>query len=172
MNEWLAVAGATNVSEKVEQKVLEVLDDQLVAVRMKLTTGTVEEILPEKWRTEAEERIPQITSYILSQSENYFNSDEGRAMFRKLIDDFLSSKGTFGSMVNMFFGESETLVSKVQREALKFIAAPGTYALVNTIILSEWGKLQKRPMDELISGFDWDGLFGSINDLREKRVSD
>ena len=33
----------------------------------KLTTGTVEEVLPEKWRVEAEERIPAVTTYILRQ---------------------------------------------------------------------------------------------------------
>ena len=163
--------GATDVSDKVELKVLEVLDEQLDSVRGKLTTGTVEEVLPEKWRMEAEERIPQITSYILEQSNQYFASDEGKTMFRKLIDDFLASKGTLGSMVNMLFGESETLVGKVQREALKFIEAPGTFNLVNTIIVNEWEKLQKRPVDELLSGFDWDGLFGSIKSYAKKELA-
>ena len=91
-------------------------------------------------------------------------------MFRKLIDDFLASKGTIGSMVNMFFGESESLVGKVQREALKFVSAPGTYDLVNTIILNEWEKLQKRPVDELLSGFDWDGLFDSVQSYAKKEL--
>jgi uncharacterized membrane protein YheB (UPF0754 family) len=171
LNEWLEVAGATAVSEKVERKVVELVDDRLLLVRDKLTTGTVEDLLPEKWRLEAEERIPQITTYILKQSEQYFESDEGKAMFRKLIDDFLASKGTLGSMVNMFFGESESLVGKVQREALKFIAAPGTYNLVNTIILNEWEKLQKRPANELLAGFDWDGLFGSIKEYVKNELA-
>ena len=171
LNEWLKVAGAAAVSEKIEQKVVELVDNQLLVVRNKLTTGTVEELLPEKWRLEAEERIPQITTYIMKQSEQYFESDEGRAMFRKLIDDFLASKGTFGSMVNMFFGESESLVTKVQREAVKFIGAPGTYNLVNTIILNEWEKLQKRPANELLADFDWDGLFGSIKGYVKKELA-
>jgi uncharacterized membrane protein YheB (UPF0754 family) len=171
LNEWLEVAGATAVSEKVERKVVELVDDRLLLVRNKLTTGTVEDLLPEKWGLEAEERIPQITTYILKQSEQYFESDEGKAMFRKLIDDFLASKGTLGNMVNMFFGESESLVGKVQREALKFIAAPGTYNLVNTIILNEWEKLQKRPANELLAGFDWDGLFGSIKEYVKNELA-
>ena len=171
LNDWLNVAGATNVAEKAERKVLEVLDSQLNSFRRKLTTGTVEEVLPVDWRMGVEDKIPQITTYILSKSEMYFESDEGRAMFRKLIDDFLASKGTLGSMVNMFFGESETLVVKVQREALKFIASPGTSELVNTIILNEWEKLQKRPVDELLSGFDWDGLFDSIRSYTSKELA-
>lgn len=171
INDWFEVVGATEVAEKAEQKILSVLDNQLAAVRTKLTTGTVEEVLPVEWRSEATERIPQITSYILTQSEQYFASDEGKAMFQKLIDDFLSSKGTLGGMVNMFFGESETLVGKVQREALKFIAASGTYDLVNNIIVNEWEKLQKRPVDELLAGFDWDGLFNSITSYAQKELA-
>jgi uncharacterized membrane protein YheB (UPF0754 family) len=170
LNDWLDTAGATNVAEKAERKVLEVLDTQLNAVRAKLTTGSVEEVLPQKWRVEAAGRIPDVTTYILGRSEQYFESNEGKAMFRKMIDDFLASKGTLGSMVNMFFGESESLVGKVQSEALKFIAAPGTYELVNTIILNEWEKLQKRPVEELLSGFDWDGLFDSVKSYAKKEL--
>nr|WP_322555732.1 DUF445 family protein [Sporosarcina beigongshangi] len=171
LNDWLATAGATQVAEKAEQQVLEVLDAQLNAVRRRLTTGTVEEVLPEKWRVEAGERIPTVTTYILSRSEQYFASDEGKAMFRNLIDDFLASKGTLGSMVNMFFGESESLVGKVQKEAIKFVTAPGTTALVNTIIYNEWEKLQQRPVEELLAGFDWDGLFGSISTYAKNELA-
>ena len=170
LNNWLDTAGITNVAGKAERKVLEVLDAQLNAVRAKLTTGSVEEVLPQKWRVEAAGRIPDVTTYILGRSEQYFESDEGKAMFRKMIDDFLATKGTLGNMVNMFFGESESLVSKVQREALKFVAAPGTFNLVNTIILNEWEKLQKRPIEELISGFDWDGLFESVKSYAKKEL--
>lgn len=162
LNDWLKTAGAQNIAGKAEQKVLEVLDAQLIAVRMKLTSGSVEEVLPEKWRSEAEKRLPTVTTYILAKSEAYFASDEGKAMFRKMIDDFLASKGTLGSMVNMLFGESESLVGKVQREALKFVEAPGTHDVLNAIIYKEWEKLQQRPIDELLNGFDWDGLFQSI----------
>ncbi len=171
LNDWLAVAGVTGVAEKLEYKVLDVLDIQLDLIRVKVTTGTVNEVLPEKWLQEAEERIPQITDYILDYSEKYFKSDEGRAVFRKLIDDFLVSKGTFGSMVNMFFGESESLVNKVQKEALNFVEADGTSELVNNFILKEWDKLQERPVNELLTDFDWDGLFYSVKSYAKKELS-
>ena len=51
---------------------MEVLDAQLSAVREKLTSGSVEEVLPEKWRSEAEERIPAVTTYILEQVGGLF----------------------------------------------------------------------------------------------------
>ena len=171
LNDWLEVTGAKDVAEKAERKVLDILDVQLASFRMKLTTGTVEEVLPKTWRVGAEERIPEVTKYILGQSEQYFASEDGKAMFRTLIDDFLASKGTLGSMVNMFFGESEKLVGKVQGEALKFITASGTHTLVNNIILAEWEKLQRRPVEELLSGFDWDGLFDSIKLYATKEMA-
>ena len=171
LNDWFEVAGATGVAGQAERKIVDILEGQLEAVRMSLTTGSVAEVLPVEWRTEAEERIPQITSYILTRSEHYFESDEGKAMFQKLIDDFLASKGTFGNMVNMFFGESEKLVGKVQKEALKFIAASSTHDLVNNIIMNEWEKLQQRPVGELLSGFDWDGLFSSITTYARKELA-
>lgn len=170
IHEWFELAGAANIADKAEQKALSIVNEQLEAVRTKLTTGTVEEVLPEAWRVEAEKKIPQVTTYILQHAEGYFQSYEGKVTLQKLIDDFLASKGTLGSMVNMFFGESETLVSKVQKEALKFIDAPGTFTMLNTIILNEWTKLQKRPVEELLAGFDWDGLFQSVKDYAQREL--
>lgn len=171
VEEWFALAGATNIADQAEQKVLSLMQTQLNEVRMKITAGTVEEVVPEKWRVEAEKKIPQVTTYILERTEDYFQSPEGRSMLQKLIDDFLASKGTLGGMVNMFFGESDKLVSTVQKEALKFIAAPGTFSMLNTIIVNEWTKLQKRPVDELLVDFDWEGLFASITTYVQKELA-
>ncbi len=171
LNEWLEIAGATNVARKAEEKILLTLDDQLESVRSKIMTGTVEEVLPMKWRQGVEERVPQIATYILSRTESYFESDEGKLMFKKLIDDFLTSKGTFGNMVNMFLGDSETLVGKVQREALKFIDAPSTHELLDSILLNEWEKLQQRPVEELLADFNWDGLFTSFKSYFQRELA-
>lgn len=171
LNDWLELAGATSIANEAERKIVDVLDMQLGAVRTKLTTGSVEDVVPKKWLVEAEAHIPQISSYILERSGRFCSSEEGKAMFKKLIDDFLATKGTLGNMVNMFFGESDSLVGKVQREALKFIAAPGTNELVNKIILNEWHKLQKRPVEELLAKFDWDELFVTIKSYAMKELA-
>lgn len=170
LNDWLTTAGAGGIADKAERKVMDLLDSQMNQVKVKLTTGTVNEVVPQKWVMEIDSRIPAMTTYILGKTEHYFASDEGRAMFHKMIDDFLASKGTLGNMVNMFFGESESLVGKIQKEALQLSAAPGTTAALNSILQNEWDKLQNRPVDELLSGFDWDGLFGSLRSYVEKEL--
>lgn len=171
LSNWLEVVGATQATNKVEEKLLQLLRDQLQKVQKTITTGTIEEVVPDQWLVEAEQRIPQMTTYILERGEQYFESLEGKTMVRQLIDDFLASKGTLGGMVQMFFGESETLVGKVQREAVKFVKAPGTKTLLQNILQAEWEKLRKKPMDELIGSFDWDGLFETVVAYAKKEMA-
>jgi uncharacterized membrane protein YheB (UPF0754 family) len=171
LHDWLQVAGASDIVEKAELKIESLLDAQLMSVRTKLTSGTIEEIIPMEWQERAKSHIPVMTNYVLKRSEQFVDSYEGKVMFQKLINDFLESKGTFGGMLNMFFGDSNSLVEKVQREALKFINAPGTYDLLHSLIDKEFTKLQKRPMEELLAGFNWDGLFTSIKAYANKELA-
>lgn len=162
LNDWLKMAGADQFTETVERKVESLVDQQLAAVKSKLTTGTVEEVVPVHWQEQIEGKIPAAAEYVLGRAEQFIDSAEGRTMFHKLIDDFLQSKGTLGGMLHMFFGESETLVGKVQREALKFVAAPGTKELLETLLTNEWKKIQQQPVEQLTGSFDWEGLFASV----------
>lgn len=171
LHDWLHVAGANDVVEKAERKIESLLDAQLLSVRTKLTSGTIEEVVPMEWQERAKAQIPVMTNYVLKRSEQFVDSYEGKVMFQKLINDFLDSKGTFGGMLNMLFGDSNSLVEKVQREALKFINAPGTYNLLHSVIDKEFEKLQKRPMEELLAGFNWDGLFTSVKAYANKELA-
>lgn len=171
LNDWLQLAGASNLAQKTEQKIDALIDAQLMNAREKLTTGTIEDVVPMDWQEQAKEYIPTMTSYILERAELYVDSYDGKVMFQKLINDFLESKGTFGGVLNMFFGDSNSLVEKVQKEALKFIQAPGTQNLLHTLIENEFTKLQKRPMAELLANFDWEGLFTSIKAYARKELA-
>src|SRR5690606_32160150 len=116
LQDWLQVAGAAGIVEKAERKIEALIDTQLTNVRTKLTSGTIEEIVPLEWQEKAKAHIPVMTNYVLQRAELFVDSYEGKVMFQKLINDFLESKGTFGGMLNMFFGDSNSLVEKVQRE--------------------------------------------------------
>ncbi|BAQ08676.1 membrane protein [Bacillus sp. OxB-1] len=170
IHNWLELAGAENLVGKTEQKLLAVVDEQLLAVRTKLTTGSLEDVMPSEWQKQVQQKIAPATTYILNRASRFIESPEGKLVFQQLIDDFLATKGTIGSMVNMFFGDSNKLVGKVQREALKFVEAQGTYDLLYNLIDTEWTRLQQRPVEELIGGFDWDGLFASIQAYVKKEL--
>ncbi|REB04859.1 DUF445 family protein [Sporosarcina sp. BI001-red] len=168
--EWLELAGVSDLDLVLERKTGELIDSRFVAAKHAILSGTVEEKVPEKWLIEAETHIPTVTSYVLNRADQFVDSYEGKLMFQRLITDFLESKGTLGGMVKMFFGDSNSLVEKVQREAKKFIAAPGTIQLIETMLTKEWAKLKQRPMEELVGGFDWDGLGLSLRNYLLKEL--
>lgn len=169
--EWLEFAGVSELDLLVEQKTSMLIDARFDAAKQAILSGTVEEKVPEKWLLEAETHIPTVTSYVLTRADQFVDSYEGKVMFQRLITDFLESKGTLGGMVKMFFGDSNSLVEKVQREAKKFISAPGTTQLIETMLTKEWAKLKQRPMEELVGGFDWDGLRISLRNYLLKELN-
>jgi len=81
---------------------------------------------------------------------------------KNLIDDFLSTKGTLGNMIQMFMGESSSLAGKVQPEILKFLRAPGTKNMLEKIVQNEWEKLKDRPLNEMMDGFDFDPIVKNV----------
>ncbi|MFC7364396.1 MULTISPECIES: DUF445 domain-containing protein [Bhargavaea] len=162
LSDWLDMAGMRGADEKIETVALGLVDVKFEEAKARLLTGTVSERVPEHWMEEAEEKLPEIRRYILSRAMDYVNSADGRKTIRNMLDDFLESRGTFGGMLQSLFGSSETLVDKIQREGLKFLSAPGTARLLDGLIEGEYEKLKNRPVEELIGGFDWDGLKASV----------
>ncbi|WP_213423914.1 DUF445 domain-containing protein [Bhargavaea massiliensis] len=171
LSDWLDMAGMRDADTKIEAAALRLVDGKFEEAKKRLLTGTVAEQVPARWMEEAEERLPEIRRYILSRAMEYVNSFEGRQTIRKMLDDFLESRGTFGGMLQSLFGNSETLVDKIQREGLKFLSAPGTARLLDGLIEGEYEKLKNRPVEELIGGFDWDGLKASVLDYVRKELA-
>lgn len=81
---------------------------------------------------------------------------------KAMIDDFLSSKGSFGGMINMFLGDSSSLVGKVQRELVKFLQAPGTSTLLTKIFTQEWEKLKDRPAMDFLQDMQFDPILSKL----------
>jgi uncharacterized membrane protein YheB (UPF0754 family) len=155
IQQWLSKAGIEHVRSRVEGKIDSIIDDQLESLESRFALKTVRELAPEQWQQKADERIPEIVTYMIAKGETYFASHEGRQTVKRLIDDFLSSKGTFGNMIQMFMGESSSIVDRVQPEIQKFLHAPGTFELLTNVIRGEWEKLKDRPLNELIGEFDY-----------------
>ena len=150
LNDWLRLAGFSHVPALVEEKVETVIASQLANVKNVLTTKTIRELLNEEMETLLDTKIEQISEHILSKGEDYFTSPDGTATIKGMLDDFLSSKGSLGGMIQMFVGDGSALVDKIQRELLKFLRAQSTTEMLARIIGNEWNKLKDRnPMDFL-----------------------
>lgn len=162
IQQWMQKAGIEQIPNRVEAKIDDIIDEQISSVEMRFANKSIRELAPEQWLEKANEQIPEIVEYMLNKGEAFFESEEGRQTVKRLVDDFLSSKGTLGNMIQMFMGESSTIVDKVQPEIQKFLRAPGTFELIANIIRGEWEKLKDRPLQELIGGFDWQPILSTV----------
>ena len=116
-------------------------------------------------------KIEDAVVQILKKGEDYFVSPEGTLTIKNMLDDFLTSKGSVGGMIQMFLGDSNSLVEKVQRELVKFLQAPGTTNLLNRIFISEWEKIKNRPAMDFMNDLNFDTIESSIQAYAKRELA-
>ncbi|WP_313894717.1 DUF445 family protein [Psychrobacillus sp.] len=160
--DWLKLGGIENISAIANEKMGEQIDFQFNRLKSRFENETIRHLAPVDWQEKADSKVGEIVSYILLKGEDFFESDEGKMTVKNLIDDFLSTKGTLGNMIQMFVGESSSLAGKVQPEILKFLRATGTKTMLENIVRNEWEKLKDRPVVEMLDGFDFEPVVENI----------
>ncbi len=162
IQDWLTLAGFSNMPVTIEQKVEQIVAGQFESVKNTLSTRTIRTLLSEDIQQTIDAKIPVAVGHILQKGEDYFLSPAGEMTIKAMIDDFLSSKGSLGGMLNMFLGDSSSLMGKVQRELVKFIQAPGTTALLTNIFTQEWEKLKDRPAMDYLDDIDFEPILANL----------
>lgn len=171
LQQWLDQAGLSNVPDVIEQKVDELIVHQVGNIQNVLSTQTIEQLLPTSWQEKADIKIPEISRYILDKGENYFESEEGILTIKGLIDGFLTSKGTFGGMVQMFIGDGSSLVPMFQREMKKFISSDKTFHMLNDVITKEWAKIRIQTVPQLLGELDFASTTVRLQDYARQQLA-
>ncbi|MER2038569.1 MAG: DUF445 family protein [Solibacillus sp.] len=170
IHDWIKLTGFNNVPMMVENKVDGIIASQFESVKNTLSTKTIREMLPSDIEPVLDRKIEEAVEQILQKGEDYFLSPEGSMTIKNMLDDFLSSKGSLGGMIQMFLGDSSTLVEKVQRELVKFLQAPGTAALLNRIFSTEWEKIKNRPAMDFMNDINFDTIEVSIKSYAKREL--
>ena len=170
IHDWIKLTGFNNVPMMVENKVDGIIASQFESVKNTLSTKTIREMLPSDIEPVLDRKIEEAVEQILQKGEDYFLSPEGSMTIKNMLDDFLSSKGSLGGMIQMFLGDSSTLVEKVQRELVKFLQAPGTAALLNRIFSTEWEKIKNRPAMDFMNDINFDTIEESIKSYAKREL--
>lgn len=171
LQQWLDQAGLSHIPNVIEQKVDELILHQANTIQNVLSTQTIEQLLPAAWQEKADAKIPEISRYILDKGEAYFDSEEGILTIKGLIDGFLTSKGTFGGMVQMFIGDGSSLVPMFQREMKKFVSADKTFYMLNNLISKEWEKLRVQTLPQLVGDLDLTSTTESIQKYAREQLA-
>ncbi|MFJ7375901.1 DUF445 domain-containing protein [Lysinibacillus capsici] len=162
IQDWLNLAGFAHLPTTIEQKVEAIVEGQFSSVKNTLSTKSIRTLLSDDIQNTIDANIPVAVQHILEKGEDYFLSPEGEMTIKAMIDDFLSSKGSLGGMINMFLGDSSSLVGKVQRELVKFLQAPGTTTLLTKIFSQEWEKLKDRPAMDFLQDVQFDPILSKL----------
>jgi len=162
IQDWLNLAGFAHLPTTIEQKVEAIVEGQFSSVKNTLSTKSIRTLLSDDIQNTIDAKIPVAVQHILEKGEDYFLSPEGEMTIKAMIDDFLSSKGSLGGMINMFLGDSSSLVGKVQRELVKFLQAPGTTTLLTKIFSQEWEKLKDRPAMDFLQDVQFDPILSKL----------
>ncbi|AJD90644.1 hypothetical protein JMA_13270 [Jeotgalibacillus malaysiensis] len=115
---------------------------------------TLRETLPVQWQERLDRKVTTVSTYILEKGEDYFSSEEGKEKVQTMIDDFLKTRGTLGSMVQMVMGNT-SLADKVQPEIIKFLKHPGTHDILEQVLHKEWEK---------VKDWQWERAFSIVTD--------
>ena len=171
LKDWIELAGFGHLPQTVEGKIDVILYNQFESMKHTLSTKKIRELLPEDLEGILDKKIPEAVEQILAKGEDYFLSPEGSITIKNMLDDFLSSKGSIGGMIQMFVGDSTSLVGKVQRELVKFLQAPGTSALLTRIFTAEWEKIKDRPVMDFMQDVNFDTIVMDIQHYAKRELA-
>lgn len=169
--DWLKLAGFEQLPQTIENKVDEVIEYQFLNMKNTLSTKTIEELLPSNVEQMVIKKIPEAVSYILEKGKDYFTSSNGEMTIKNMMDDFLESKGSFGGMIQMFLGDSTSLVGKIQREIINLLNAPGTKNLLVNILSQEWDKIKQQPVMNYLTDVDFEPILKNIQSYTKKELA-
>lgn len=171
IKQWIDVAGFSALPLTVEGKIDSLIYTQFEQVKNTLSTKSIQQLLPADLEPVLDQKIPEAVEAILKKGEDYFLSPEGSITIKNMLDDFLSTKGSLGGMVQMFFGDSMSLVEKIQKELVGFLQSPGIAALLNRIFIAEWEKVKARPAMDFMKDVNFDTIVGSIQDYAKVQLA-
>ncbi|MGE6630837.1 DUF445 domain-containing protein [Bacillus sp. NPDC077027] len=140
--------GVTDGATKADKWVKQWTDEKLQHFLMKYDHKTLAELLPVELEEKLTNKIPDVADYILVRGIGYFESAEGKTRLGNMIDDFLKERGMFGSMIQMFLGNS-SLIDRVHPELIKFLKNEETKHFLTDLLRNEWDKAKKYSLHEL-----------------------
>ncbi len=150
---FLEKFGFLQADVKMDEWLSQWSDEKLSALFEKYDQQSLSELLPQEVKDKLSAKIPDVADYILMRGIHYFESEEGKARLGNMIDDFLKERGMFGSMVQMFLGNS-SLIDRVHPEIMKFLRNAETKRFLSDVLVQEWDKVKTFSLQKLDEKWD------------------
>ena len=169
ISDLLSRLGLENPETAFEAQMIRFVKNTYEQKMGEMRPKTLGEVLPEELTLKIETKIPAIADYIIGKGIEYFESIEGKHRVKKMIDDFLMSRGMLGNMLQMFLG-NVNLEEKVQPEIIKFLTSAGTRELLVRLLVNEWERVKSYRISEFETFVGKERAIIAISDFLVKSV--
>lgn len=150
IKEWMELAGVQDPEKRLERYLKKKMEKTIVEVGNSYLSQIIKDVLSPETIRKLEEKLPDVSAYILQHAMNYFSSSEGKQRVKKMLDDFLAERGMMGNMLQMLLGNS-SIVDKILPEIMKFLRNPGTNEILLSIIRAEFEKMLEWKWERILS---------------------
>ncbi|MEK4221355.1 DUF445 family protein [Bacillus sp. FSL W8-0116] len=150
IKEWMELAGVQDLEKRLERYLKKKMEKTIVEMGNSYSSQTIKDVLSPETIRKLEEKLPDVSAYILQHAMNYFSSSDGKQRVKKMLDDFLAERGMMGSMLQMLLGNS-SIVDKILPEMMKFLRNPGTNEILLSIIRAEFEKMLEWKWERILS---------------------
>src|SRR5690606_6966906 len=155
--------GIHQLDEVAEDKLIGFIEKKYENLLKEIGQKELGHVIPEELLVKIEMRFPDAANYITDKGSEYFESEEGKQRLKRMLDDFLSTRGMLGNMVQMFLGNT-SLIDKIQPEIIKFLSNPGTKELIQSLIEKEWNKVKAWEVNEVVEQVGSERILTSLKD--------
>ncbi|WP_270584241.1 DUF445 domain-containing protein [Bacillus smithii] len=150
IKEWMELAGVQDLEKRLERYLKKKMEKTIVEMGNSYSSQIIKDVLSPETIRKLEEKLPDVSAYILQHAMNYFSSSEGKQRVKKMLDDFLAERGMMGNMLQMLLGNS-SIVDKILPEIMKFLRNPGTNEILLSIIRAEFEKMLEWKWERILS---------------------
>ncbi len=107
----------------------------------------IKEILPQELIGKTKEYIPYVSSYILQHLDSYLQSEEGKEKIGLVADNYLGSRGFFGSMISSFLG-GDGLADKIQPAISQFLHSDDAKIMIHRLLEQQLQNVLEKEIEE------------------------
>lgn len=144
LEQFFEKIGFSSAKEKVQRTFDEYIDQKYDTLIEKFRLRSLKTMIPEAFSLKVEEKIPEISSFMLKKGIDYISSVEGELRIQRIVDDFVQEKsGLVGNMLQLFVG-NVNMSERLQKEIIKILRSEKTKEFVSSLLKAEWEKLLNK----------------------------
>ncbi|SEP80037.1 DUF445 domain-containing protein [Piscibacillus halophilus] len=132
----------------LEQELEQTFEKKIKRIYEKNKHLTISEVLPNELHEVIESQLPEFTSYVIQQIDQYLTSEEGQRKISESASKFLQTQGFLGNMVSSYLGE-DGLAEKITPAIKMFLSSNETHESIQKLLEKEWIKFKEKDLESI-----------------------